>query len=283
MDRIASTTMPEHPMEPFIRIVGESIDRRYEVGQSVKWQIATHTVAPKGLSEPLFRQVEIFDEAGATVFAAPKLEIEPRDAELERYDNQHKAMDCEYEPVIGADELGVGVFTVRARLETASGKVVARAELPVRPGGNPKLLSRIKLCWEIADDDPDRAYLGGMVRMGDVDGDGQNELVHGVGSKHLCVYKLNGEILWRYDDADGTMLYNTAALRVHDIDGDGKAEIIAARGEFGDLKLVILDGGTGEIKRQVPFPLLKDIEERARPYIERLKLNAKDQNKQCTH
>ncbi|MFH1614045.1 MAG: hypothetical protein ABIG61_03035 [Planctomycetota bacterium] len=274
--KISNTQMPEHPTMPFIRILGETVNRNCGVGKLIKWRIATHTVAPKGISQTLVRHVEIFDEAGVKVFTAPLVKILSRNPELERFDNQHKAMDCEYEPVVSTDELGAGVFTVCARLETESGHIISQAELPVKPGQQAKLLGRIKLCWEVADDNPDRVYLGGTIRTGDVDGNGQNEIVHAVGTKHICVYKLSGEVLWRYDDPAGTMIYNTATFRVYDIDGDGKEEIITARGEFGDLKLVILDGSTGEVKRQVPFPLLKEVEERAMPYIERLRANPKD-------
>jgi outer membrane protein assembly factor BamB len=275
-DTPAGTKMPEHPTEPFIRILGESLGRDADVGQELNWRIVTHTVAPNGVKTPLVRHVEIHDENDCCVFTAPPLPIGPRSGDLERFDDQHQAMDCDYEPVIDTNQLESGVYTVHGRLESESGEIVSQTQLPITLGQRARLLSRIGLCWDGADDHADRLYLGGIVRVGDVDGDGQQEIVHGVGARHLCVYTLDGQIRWRYDDPEGVMIYNTAALRVFDIDGDGKAEIMCARGPFGDLKLTILNGQTGEIKRQSPIPFLKDIEDQAAPFIERLQQNARD-------
>ena len=268
--------MPEHPLTPFIRILGECVPRDIEVGQSCSWRVATHTVTPEGTSEPLFRHVQIVDDAGRDVYVAPVLEVPARAGDLTRFDNQHAAMDVEYDPVIAVDELPPGRHVVRARLETKTGAVVCQADLPVRPSPPARLLSRIKLAWQAAPDQPDRAYLGGNVRVGDVDGDGCIEVVHAVGTKHICAYRLDGTMLWRYDDPDGVLVYNTAPFRVHDIDGDGQAEIIIPRGSFGDLKLAILDGATGQLRREVPFPLMKGIEQQAEPYIEALQADSKD-------
>jgi outer membrane protein assembly factor BamB len=266
----------DHPMNPFIRILGEVNDRQIEVGDVFQWRIVTHTVAPTGISEPLVRQVEIFDTTGQKIFTAPKLEIPPRDAELTRFDNQQESMDCDYEPVIDTDKLAAGSYIVRASLTTKLGKVVAKTELPIKLDRLPRLLHRIKLCWKIEDNNPDRLFLGGVVRVGDVDGDGENEVVHAVGAKHIAVYRLNGELLWRYDDTEGALIYNTAPFRVYDIDGDGRAEIICARGKPGDLKLAILDGETGRIKQQVDFPLMKEVEAQVASSLEKLKADPKD-------
>ena len=275
-DNLANTKMPEHPMDPFIRILGESLSRDVEVGQELNWRIVTHTVAPQGIQSPLVRHVCIYDEKEQCVFDAPPLRIESRESDLERFDNQHVAMDCEYEPVIDVKELGKGCFTVSARLETESGELISQCRLPVKLDRAARLGDRINLCWEIADDDPDRLYLGGIVRTGDVDGDGMDEIVHAVGTKHLCVYSRDGSVRWRYDDPNGVMVYNTAPVRVFDIDGDGKAEIICPRGPFGDLQLVILDGESGAVKHQVAVPFLREIELQAAPFIQRLQKDPKD-------
>jgi len=269
-------SMPDHPMDPFIRILGESINHHVSVGQVVPWRIVTHVVAPRGITDPLYRHVAIFSRDGREVFVAPPLEIPPRQADLTRFDNQHQRMDWTYEPVIDAEALEPGCYTVRAQVTSRSGKTIAEAELPIRIGRQPKLLHRIKLCWEIPQNDPNRPYLGGVVRTGDVDGDGHVEIVHAVGAKHICVYRLSGEVVWRYDDPQGALIYNTAPFRVFDIDGDGKAEIIAARGSFGELRLVVLDGCTGRVKQQAPFPLLKEIQQRSAPYIEKLNADPAD-------
>ncbi|MAE66450.1 MAG: hypothetical protein CMJ18_19450 [Phycisphaeraceae bacterium] len=264
-------------MQPFIRILGETTNRSPEVGDVVPWRLSTHVVTPEGLTRSLVRQVEIDDERGERVFAAPPLIIGPRPPDLERFDRQGQAMDCEYEPVLELDRLDRGSYMVRARLETDDGDVVAESCLPIRPEPPPRLQSRIRLAWAPSEDPFERLYTGGIVRAGDIDGDGRVEIVHAVGARHVCVYRLDGEVVWRYDDPDGAIIYNTAPFRVHDIDGDGCAEIFCCRGPFGDLKLAMLDGATGDVRRDIPFPLMAETEVAARPHLETLKQDPKSE------
>ena len=258
---LKESSLPDHPMDPFIRILGEVIDHQVALGDHVRWRIATQTVIPRGSTETLIRQVEVVGEAGNEVFVAPGLEIPPREPDLTRFDNQGEFLDCAYEPVIDSEALEPGNYLVRAKLTSKSGAEIARAELPVQIGRNAKLLHRIEGIPKGK----------GMVRVGDVDGDGCCEVVHALNARCIAAYRLNGDLLWRRDDPQGAKIYNTAPLRVFDIDGDGKAEVIMPTGPFGKLNLTILDGATGKTLREIPFPGMREIERKVMPLIEPLR------------
>lgn len=257
------SVLPPHPREPFIRIVGEITNRDLQVGESVSWRIATHTICPNGLREPSIRQVRILDNQNHQVIQIPDMRIEPRDADLTRFDNQGISMDCSYEPVIPVDKLPSGKYLIQASLLTQSGKTVTSSQQSIKTGGKGKLISRIRLRYT-PPITKERPFLGGIVRVGDVDGDGFNEIVHAVGSRYIGVYHLDGSVLWEFNDPNGALIYNTAPIRVYDIDRDGKAEVICARGRFGNLKLSILSGVTGKVIREIPFPLMHNFEYVAR-------------------
>ncbi|MFW5737832.1 MAG: hypothetical protein ACOCYX_02890 [Spirochaetota bacterium] len=108
--------------------------------------------------------------------------------------------------------------------------------------------------------------VGRNVRFGDIDGDGEKEIViaqvvaHGERDEYsetgcITALKTDGTVLWQSGEPDPANyhLTNDVAFQVHDIDGDGVCEVIYAR----DFELVIADGRTGRARRKVPTPLAK--------------------------
>ena len=108
--------------------------------------------------------------------------------------------------------------------------------------------------------------VGRNIRFGDIDGDGEKEIViaqvvaHGERDEYsetgcITAVKTDGTVLWQSGDPDAAnyRLTNDVAFQVHDIDGDGVCEVIYAR----DFELVIADGRTGRVRRKVPTPIAK--------------------------
>ncbi|MDF1575444.1 MAG: hypothetical protein P1P86_09660 [Bacteroidales bacterium] len=96
------------------------------------------------------------------------------------------------------------------------------------------------------------------IRLGDLDGDGNKEIVFvrpdatgsGVGS--VSVINLDGELMWQYgsllkdEDCSGVEL----PVQIHDLDGDGSREVIfVSRG-----RIYILEGHTGKLTRRIMIP-----------------------------
>lgn len=101
------------------------------------------------------------------------------------------------------------------------------------------------------------------LRVGDINGDGQNEIVMArrterLGGDNACsitslaAYNLNGEMLWTYGEPGSNNHHTTADLcyQIHDLDGDGKAEIHFAR----DFEFFRADGATGKVERLMSLP-----------------------------
>jgi hypothetical protein len=115
---------------------------------------------------------------------------------------------------------------------------------------------------------------GRNVRFGDLDGDGVPDMliaqniprIRGDGFDQiscLTAVTLEGKVLWqqgRPDPRNG-LLTNDTPFQIHDIDGDGQAEVVAVR----DFQLQILDGRTGEIRKQVWMPKAP-AQDKERPY-----------------
>jgi rhamnogalacturonan endolyase len=107
---------------------------------------------------------------------------------------------------------------------------------------------------------------GRNVRFGDLDGDGQIDLLIAQNIPRvqraafdaiscLTAVTLDGKIIWqkgRPDPRNG-LLTNDTPFQIHDIDGDGKNEVVMVR----DFKLQILEGRTGELRLSVPTPVME--------------------------
>ena len=112
--------------------------------------------------------------------------------------------------------------------------------------------------WKTVDLDPE---CGGLWMVaGDVDGDGQVEIVSAEnfneGDVHytsaVAAQKLDGTVLWRWGDpAIGRKnWHHDVACQIHDWDGDGKNEVVVVSKEH----VVELDGATGKERRRIPIP-----------------------------
>jgi hypothetical protein len=106
----------------------------------------------------------------------------------------------------------------------------------------------------------DPHYAGAWIVAGDVDGDGEVEIVsaRNVNANdihHTCsaiVQRLDGSVLWRWGDpaAGRNQLHHDVACQIVDWVGDGMPEVVVATHEA----VIALDGATGEEKRRFPIP-----------------------------
>lgn len=107
--------------------------------------------------------------------------------------------------------------------------------------------------------------VGRNLRFGDLDGDGQLDVLFGQIQHHgpkdrnselscLTAVTLDGKRLWQTGRPDPWKyrLTNDVAFQIHDLDGDGRNEVIYAM----DMQLVVADGATGEVQRKIPTPEL---------------------------
>lgn len=103
----------------------------------------------------------------------------------------------------------------------------------------------------------DAEYGGQWVVAGDVNGDGQVEIVSAENVNEDDVHytstavaqTLDGSVLWRWGDpAIGRKIWHhDVACQIHDWDGDGRKEVVLCTKGF----LVELDGATGQQRRRI--------------------------------
>jgi len=109
--------------------------------------------------------------------------------------------------------------------------------------------------WKIVPLDPE--YGGQWVVAGDIDGDGEAEIVSSENVNKNDVHytstavaqKLDGSVLWRWGNpAIGRKKWHhDVACQIHDWDGDGKNEVVLCTKGY----LVELDGATGRQRRRI--------------------------------
>ena len=112
--------------------------------------------------------------------------------------------------------------------------------------------------WRTIQVDPQHA--GAWTVAGDIDGDGEAELVSARNNPHgssqevvsVIAHKLDGTVLWEWGNpaAGVARLGYDVACQVYDWDGDGNREVVVV----GAAELVELDGATGTEKRRLPVP-----------------------------
>jgi rhamnogalacturonan endolyase len=101
------------------------------------------------------------------------------------------------------------------------------------------------------------------VRLGDLNGDGNKEIVFvrpdlsGMGVGSVSVINLDGELMWQYGKLVACKACEGKELpvQVHDLDGDGSREVIFASKGW----IYLLDGKTGKRKRRFRIPGSGDI------------------------
>ncbi len=112
--------------------------------------------------------------------------------------------------------------------------------------------------WKQVALDPN--YSGAWVITGDIDGDGQVEIVSArnvnVGDVHYTsaavAQRLDGQVLWRWGNPNigRRGLHHDVACQIYDWDGDGTNEVVVATKD----RPVELDGATGKERRRLPVP-----------------------------
>jgi len=112
--------------------------------------------------------------------------------------------------------------------------------------------------WKVVSLDP--VYGGHWVVAGDIDGDGEVEIVSTENFSEKDVHytsavaaqKLDGTVLWQWGDpAIGRKVWHhDVACQIHDWDGDGTNEVVLCTKGY----LVELDGASGRERRRFPIP-----------------------------
>ena len=106
--------------------------------------------------------------------------------------------------------------------------------------------------------------VGRNLRFGDLDGDGQIDVLvgqvlhHGPSDQYseiscLTAMTFDGKMLWRIGTPDKWKdhLTNDVAFQIHDLDHDGHNEVVYCQ----NFEIIVADGATGKTKYKAPTPL----------------------------
>ena len=109
--------------------------------------------------------------------------------------------------------------------------------------------------------------VGRNLRFGDLDGDGQIDVLigqmlhHGPQDRYseiscLTAMTFDGKRLWQVGTPDAwkNHLTNDVGFQIHDLDGDGRNEVIYCR----NFEIIVADGATGQTEYKAPTPPRKD-------------------------
>jgi len=167
-------------------------------------------------------------------------------------------------------------ITAAAATAALAAALLAAADAPDRPArpdaaeGDDAISPRIrKRRFEVSSHRPVRlshpAWVqGGRItlphcfhipRFGDVDGDGELEMIVCRGAGQQSAVDLDGRRLWRYRDehADGRPCRVDSKLPLYDLDGDGKLELVCVRVLDGRPKLCVVNAADGSVKHARPI------------------------------
>jgi len=113
-----------------------------------------------------------------------------------------------------------------------------------RPGGIEKVVDGRRIL----------AGVRSVTLPADLAGEGRAGFVHAVGTFHVAAYDSAGRTLWTRDDFAGIPVYNSTATRAFDIDADGHDEVITMWGKPPEARILIIEGMTGQVLREAPWP-----------------------------
>jgi len=107
---------------------------------------------------------------------------------------------------------------------------------------------------------PSRAVTGPhtlhFVQLGDLTGDGRVDFLIARGAIAQDAYDQDGRHLWGYTNPDATWedIRPDSNVPIWDVNHDGRTEVVVPRRIDGALRLCLLDGARGQIRRSIPYP-----------------------------